>query len=123
MDKGQVGVNEISRRYGIPSRTLRRRYANKSCEKLTLRKHPTLDFDNEKRFVAHIQKLAKAGFPTTRQDVRRLAFEFAENWVWKILLSKRHVWLVSTGSNHFLNDTQNSVFARQKVCLLQGLKD
>ncbi|KAL3272894.1 hypothetical protein HHI36_014354 [Cryptolaemus montrouzieri] len=36
MDKGQVGVNEISRRYGIPSRTLRRRYAKKSCEKLTL---------------------------------------------------------------------------------------
>ncbi|KAL3287968.1 hypothetical protein HHI36_002424 [Cryptolaemus montrouzieri] len=78
MDKGQVGVNEISRRYGIPSRTLRRRYAKKSCEKLTLGKHPTLDFDNEKRLVAHIQKLAKAGFPTTRQDVRRLAFEFAE---------------------------------------------
>ncbi|KAL3274265.1 hypothetical protein HHI36_015674 [Cryptolaemus montrouzieri] len=78
MDKGQVGVNEISRRYGNPSRTLRRRYAKKSCEKLTLGKHPTLDFDNEKRLVAHIQKLAKAGFPTTRQDVRRLAFEFAE---------------------------------------------
>lgn len=38
MDKGQVGVNEISRRYGIPSRTLRRRYAKKSCEKLTLGK-------------------------------------------------------------------------------------
>ncbi|KAL3274369.1 hypothetical protein HHI36_015767 [Cryptolaemus montrouzieri] len=36
MDKGQVGVNEISRRYGIPSRTSRRRYAKKSCEKLTL---------------------------------------------------------------------------------------
>ncbi|KAL3289044.1 hypothetical protein HHI36_003487 [Cryptolaemus montrouzieri] len=36
MDKGQVGVNEISRRYGIPSRTLRRQYAKKSCEKLTL---------------------------------------------------------------------------------------
>lgn len=38
MDKGQVGVNEISRRYGIPSRTLRRRYAKKSCKKLTLGK-------------------------------------------------------------------------------------
>ncbi|KAL3279848.1 hypothetical protein HHI36_017354 [Cryptolaemus montrouzieri] len=50
----------------------------KSCEKLTLGKHPTLNFDKEKRLVAHIQKLAKAGFPTTRQDVRRLAFEFAE---------------------------------------------
>ncbi|RVE40996.1 hypothetical protein evm_014353, partial [Chilo suppressalis] len=78
MDKGQIGVNEISRRYGIPSRTLRRRYAKKNSEKLTLGKHPTLDFDNEKRLVAHIQKLEKAGFPTTRQDVRRLAFEFAE---------------------------------------------
>ncbi|VVD01881.1 unnamed protein product, partial [Leptidea sinapis] len=65
MDKGQVGVNEISRRYGIPSLNLRRRYAKKNCEKLTLGKHPTLDFDNEKRLVAHIQKLEKAGFPTT----------------------------------------------------------
>lgn len=35
-------------------------------------KHPTLGFDNEKRLVAHIQKLEKAGFP------RKLAFEFAE---------------------------------------------
>ncbi|XP_022834543.1 uncharacterized protein LOC111362201 [Spodoptera litura] len=36
ISKGILGINEISRRYGIPSRTLRRRFANKNTEKLTL---------------------------------------------------------------------------------------
>ncbi|CAG9570762.1 unnamed protein product [Danaus chrysippus] len=86
LDKGQVGLNEISRRYGIPSRTLRRRYYNEyNYEKITLGQRTTLDFDSEKILVAHIQKLQKAGVHTTRQDVRRLAFEFAE----KLGLEKR----------------------------------
>ncbi|XP_022829248.1 uncharacterized protein LOC111358362 [Spodoptera litura] len=78
ISRGILGINEISRRYGIPSRTLRRRFANKNTEKLTLGKHPLLDFENEKRLVSHIQKLEKAGFPPTRDMIRRLAFEFAE---------------------------------------------
>ncbi|CAH0730259.1 unnamed protein product, partial [Brenthis ino] len=41
-------------------------------------KHPVLDFENEKRLVAHIQKLEIAGFPVTRDTVQRLAFQFAE---------------------------------------------
>nr|XP_023016380.1 tigger transposable element-derived protein 6-like [Leptinotarsa decemlineata] len=41
-------------------------------------KHPILDFDNEKRLVTHIRKLEAAGFPVTRDMLRRLAFEFAE---------------------------------------------
>lgn len=36
ISRGILGINEISRRYGIPSRTLRRRFANKNTEKLTL---------------------------------------------------------------------------------------
>lgn len=38
MSKGNLGVNQISRLYGIPSRTLRRRFANKKDEKKTLGK-------------------------------------------------------------------------------------
>lgn len=45
---------------------------------LFLGKHPVLDFDNEKWLVAHVQKLEAAGFPVTRDMIRRLAFEFAE---------------------------------------------
>jgi hypothetical protein len=36
MDKKTMGINEISRQFGIPSRTLRRRYAAKNTTKLTL---------------------------------------------------------------------------------------
>ncbi|CAG9571715.1 unnamed protein product [Danaus chrysippus] len=51
-----------------------------SCQdpEKTFRKHPALDFDNEKRLVAHIQKLEAAGFPVSRDTVRSLAFQFAE---------------------------------------------
>ncbi|CAG9795717.1 unnamed protein product [Diatraea saccharalis] len=36
IDKKNLGINEISRRFGIPSRTLRRRYAARSTTKLTM---------------------------------------------------------------------------------------
>lgn len=36
IDKKNMGINEISRQFGIPSRTLRRRYAAKNKSQLTL---------------------------------------------------------------------------------------
>ncbi|KAL4710083.1 hypothetical protein ACJJTC_016485 [Scirpophaga incertulas] len=48
LDKKELGINEISRQFGIPSRTLRRRYAIKNQTKLTLGKHPVLGFEHEK---------------------------------------------------------------------------
>lgn len=36
MDRNTMGINEISRQFGIPSRTLRRRYAAKNTTKQTL---------------------------------------------------------------------------------------
>lgn len=36
IDKKTIGINEISRQFGIPSRTLRRRYAARNTAKLTL---------------------------------------------------------------------------------------
>ncbi|CAB3262209.1 unnamed protein product [Arctia plantaginis] len=44
--QNKYGLNEISRRYGIPARTLKRRFAKQDTTKLTLWKHPVLDFDN-----------------------------------------------------------------------------
>ncbi|XP_074040776.1 uncharacterized protein [Leptinotarsa decemlineata] len=72
MEKKTMGINEISRQFEIPSRTLRRRYAARKSTKLTLGKHPILDFDNEKRLVKHILKLGDAGFPPNRQAIRML---------------------------------------------------
>ncbi|RVE47494.1 hypothetical protein evm_007905 [Chilo suppressalis] len=78
MDRSTMGINAISRQFGIPSRTLRRRYAARNTTKQTLGKHPILDFDNEKRLVKHILKLGHAGFPPNRQSIRMLAYQFAE---------------------------------------------
>lgn len=78
LDKKELGINEISRQFGIPSRTLRRRYAIKNQTKLTLGKHPVLGFEHEKRLVAHILKLSDAGFPPDRRAIRTLAYQFAE---------------------------------------------
>lgn len=38
IEKNILGINEISRKFGIPSRTLRRRYAVKNKSQLTLGK-------------------------------------------------------------------------------------
>ncbi|CAB3236377.1 unnamed protein product [Arctia plantaginis] len=78
MDRNTMGINEISRQFGIPPRTLRRRYTAKNTTKQTLGKHPILDFANEKRLVKHILKLGDAGFPPNRQSIRMLAYQFAE---------------------------------------------
>ncbi|CAH1995143.1 unnamed protein product [Acanthoscelides obtectus] len=69
MDKKTMGINEISRQFGILSWTLRRRYAVKNKTKLMMGKHPVLDFDNEKTLVKHILKLGEAGFPPNRQAI------------------------------------------------------
>ncbi|CAH2019336.1 unnamed protein product [Acanthoscelides obtectus] len=73
-----MGINKISRQFGIPSRTLRRRYAVKNKTKFRMGKHPVLDFDNVKRLVKHMLKLGEAGFPPNRQAIRMLAYQFAE---------------------------------------------
>lgn len=76
--KGEIGINEAARYYGIPSRTLRRRRYTGFLEKYSLGRPTTLGKENEKRLVAHIQRLEMAGFSPDRTAVRRLAYEFSE---------------------------------------------
>ncbi|KAL0850501.1 hypothetical protein ABMA28_012293 [Loxostege sticticalis] len=78
LEKNEKGVNEIARTYGIPSRTLRRRFEKQNAVQLTLGKHPILGFQNEKRLVNHILQLGEAGFPPDRTAIRKLAYQFAE---------------------------------------------
>ncbi|KAK9703522.1 hypothetical protein QE152_g29310 [Popillia japonica] len=73
-----MGVNEASRVFKIPSRTLRRRIASGNHQKVSGGKLPALGIENEKRLVRHIQKLEKAGFAPNRTTVRTLAYQFAE---------------------------------------------
>ncbi|KAJ8938481.1 hypothetical protein NQ318_007117 [Aromia moschata] len=73
-----MGVNEASRVFNIPSRTLRRRISSGNHKKISCGKLPALGIDNEKRLVKHIQKLQHAGFAPNRLTVRRLAYQFVQ---------------------------------------------
>ncbi|GLV46060.1 hypothetical protein CBL_05146 [Carabus blaptoides fortunei] len=74
---GAMGVNQASRFYNIPPRTLRRRIKSGDGTKKLLRRPPALGIQNEKRLVAHIKRLEEAGFAPSRRTTRQLAFEFA----------------------------------------------
>lgn len=78
LNKGEIGVNEAARIYGIPSRTLRRRRRTGIIAELPLGPQSLLGVENEKRLVKHIQKMEKAGFAMDREALRSLAFQFAE---------------------------------------------
>lgn len=79
LNSGEMGVNEASRTYDIPSRTLRRRrHQGDRPIDLPLGPQGILGIENEKRLVRHIQKLEKAGFAPDRDTIRALAFQFAE---------------------------------------------
>ncbi|KAJ8939864.1 hypothetical protein NQ318_017142 [Aromia moschata] len=51
---------------------------NKISAREAHRRYGVLGKDNEKRLVAHIQRLSAAGFAPDRQTVRTLAYKFAE---------------------------------------------
>lgn len=78
LDAGEIGLNEASRYYNIPKRTLCRKRKSNNLEKLALGPQACLGFENEKRFVVHIQRFEKCGFAPDRKAVRCLAFQFAE---------------------------------------------
>ncbi|KAJ8938963.1 hypothetical protein NQ318_019419 [Aromia moschata] len=64
----KISAREAHRRYGVPQNA-------EPKNNLFLR---VLGKDNEKRLVAHIQRLSAAGFAPDRQTVRTLAYKFAE---------------------------------------------
>lgn len=52
----ELSINSASKRYNIPSRTLRRRLESNNLKKITLGKPPALGEYNEIRLVKHIKK-------------------------------------------------------------------
>lgn len=100
LDRNISGINEISRIFNIPPRTLRRRQKSRNTDMVSLGKNPVLGFKNEKRLVAHIKKLEESGFPPERETIRSLAFQFAEKLHLKHSFNQEtqmagHQWLQS----------------------------
>ncbi|KAJ2941413.1 hypothetical protein O0L34_g3621 [Tuta absoluta] len=73
----EMGVNEASRNFNIPSRTLRRHLIT-GRSKAPLGRNPVFPNKCEKKLVAHIKKLESVGFAPERKDVKEMAFQLAE---------------------------------------------
>lgn len=73
----EMGINEASREYNIPSRTLRRHLLT-GKSKGRLGRPTALSTEHEKKLVAHVKKLEKVGFAPDRKDVKEIAYQFAE---------------------------------------------
>lgn len=73
----EMGVNQASKHFKIPSRTLRRHLIT-GRSKVPLGRHPVFSVEHEKKLVAHIKKLERVGFAPERKDVKEMAFQLAK---------------------------------------------
>lgn len=74
----EMGVNQAAKAFGVPKTTLKRRIKSQVFTKGPLGPSSVLGVENEKKIVAHIQKLQNRGFTPCRDSVRSMAFELAE---------------------------------------------
>ncbi|XP_050298737.1 uncharacterized protein LOC126737743 isoform X3 [Anthonomus grandis grandis] len=76
---GVMGIREACCNFNnIPPPTFRRRFKNNDFQKRTLGQPCVRGIENEKKIKLHIQKLQKHGFAPTRECVRAMAFNLAE---------------------------------------------
>lgn len=73
-----MDVNEASRVFSIPPRTLKRRVTSGNSKKGRMGPDSLLGEEAETKMVVHINKLQARGFTPTRTEVRRMAFHLAE---------------------------------------------
>ena len=75
----KMTVRALARAYGVPFESLRRRIKGSitKAHQHQLGKKTVLPMSCEKELAEHIKNLASAGFPCTRDDIRRLAYECA----------------------------------------------
>lgn len=75
---GEKTIYSASKTYGIPRKTLERRIKNDNDKKGPMGPTSMLGKQNEKKLVDHIKTMQSKGFPLTIDDVRSIAFQFAE---------------------------------------------
>lgn len=73
-----VSVFAASNMYQIPRKTLERRVKNGNDKKGPLGPTSIFGEENESKLASHIINLQEKGFPLTINDVRTIAFKFAE---------------------------------------------
>lgn len=77
VNQGHSSVRQASRTFFIPRKTLERRLKTNNHIKGNMGPDCMLGKDNEIRFVQHLKLMQKRGFPLTRDDLRRIAYEYA----------------------------------------------
>ncbi|XP_068081804.1 uncharacterized protein [Anabrus simplex] len=75
---GGMNCFRASQDYGIPYRTLKRRLEKNDEKKHAMGPQSCLGEENEKKLVTYIRQLQISGFPPTGENLRKLAFQFAE---------------------------------------------
>lgn len=73
-----MSVLAASKNYKIPRKTLERRIKKGNYKKGPLGPSSTFGQVNERKLASHIRNLQEKRFPLTINDVRRIAFKFAE---------------------------------------------
>lgn len=72
-----TSVRQASIENGIPRKTLEKRFKSGKVTKDKMGPTCTLGKKNEESMVNHIKAMQKHGFPLTRDDLRTLAYNFA----------------------------------------------
>jgi len=75
--KKGTSIRQASIENGIPRKTLERRFKSGNVTKDRMGPTCTLGKKNEEKMVQHIKIMQKHGFPFTRDDLRALAYNFA----------------------------------------------
>lgn len=72
-----LSIRKASIEHGVPRKTLERRFKSGNITKGTMGKQCILGNENETKLAQHIKKCQKHGFPMTRDDLRTVAYKFA----------------------------------------------
>ncbi|XP_045773169.1 MFS-type transporter clz9-like [Maniola jurtina] len=75
---GNMSVYRASIIYNLPRKTLERRLKLNNDQKGPMGPSSTFGIANEKRLCKHIKEMQAKGFPLTMDDLRKIAFQFAE---------------------------------------------
>lgn len=73
-----VAVRRAAIQYHVPRKTLERRIKTGNSLKGKMGPSSSMGTDHENRLSRHILTMQKRGFPLTRDDLRKLAYQFAE---------------------------------------------